>query len=59
MKSLIVRVPSKLRAIVAKATLPTKPSLLSSLRIIHPLLSLQVDCTSLRFVDLLTNLRCR
>ena len=42
-----------------KATLPTKPSLLSSLRIIHPLLILQVDCTSLRFVDLLTNLRCR
>ena len=33
--------------------------LLSSLRIIHPLLILQVDCTMLRFVDLLTNLRCQ
>ena len=58
-KSLIDLVPSKLRAIVAKATLPAKPSLLSSLCIIHPLLILQVDCTALRFVDLLTNLRCR
>ena len=53
-----VLVPSKLEAIALQA-LPTKPSLLSSLRIIHPLLILQVDCTSLCFVDLLTNLRCR
>ena len=37
MKSLIDRVPSKLQAIALRA-LPTKPSLLSSLRIIHPLL---------------------
>ena len=54
-----VLVPSKLQAIVAKATLPTKPLLLSSLHIIHPLLRLQVDSTTLRFVDLLTNLHCR
>ena len=58
MKSLIDHVPLKLQAIALRA-LPTKPSLLSSLRIIHPLLILQVDCTSLCFVDLLTNLRCR
>ena len=57
-KPLFVCVPSKLQAIALRA-LPTKPSLLSSLHIIHPLLILQVDCTSLCFVDLLTNLRCR
>ena len=57
-KPLFVCVPSKLRSIALRA-LPTKPSLLSSLRIIHPLLILQVDCTTLRFVDLLTNLHCR
>ena len=39
-----------LRAIVAKATLPTKPSPLSSHHIIHPLLRLQVDYTTLRFI---------
>ena len=58
MKALIDHVPSKLQAIALRA-LPTKPSPLSSLRIIHPLLILQVDCTTLCFVDLLTNLRCR
>ena len=49
----------EIQTIVAKATLPTKSEFLSSQRIFHPLLILQVDCTSLCFVDLLTNLRCR
>ena len=49
----------EIQAIVAKATLPTKPEFLSSQRIFHPLLILQVVSTSLKLRLLLASLRCR
>ena len=46
-------------AIVALATLPAKHEFLSSQRIFHPLLILQVVSTSLKLRLLLASLRCR
>ena len=49
----------EIQAIVTKATLPTKPEFLSSQRIFHPLLILQVVSTSLKLRLLLASLHCR
>ena len=52
-------VPSKFMPSSLKATLPTKHEFLSSQRIFHPLLILQVVSTSLKLRLLLVSLRCR
>ena len=52
-------VPSKFMPSSLKATLPTKHEFLSSQRIFHPLLILQVVSTSLKLRLLLASLRCR
>ena len=49
----------EIQTIVAKATVPAKSEFLSSQRIFHPLLILQVVSTSLKLRLLLASLRCR